>query len=107
MRTRLRRKMIFAIALMLPFMTFAQETFVQQAKGVINEYLIPLILIGVIAAGGVGLLFNLDDFVDKKGDGTRSKALVNIGWIMGIAFIGILAFIGLINWIARQQVQIN
>lgn len=99
--------MILAVTLMLPFMTFAQETFVQQAKGVVNDYLIPIILIGVVVAGGAGLLYNLDDFVDKKGDGTRSKALTSIAWIMGIAFIGILAFIALINFVARQQVQIN
>ena len=107
MRTNLRKKMILAATLLLPLSTFAQNSFINNAKDVINEYLIPIIIIGVIVSAGAGLLYNLDDFVDKKGDGTRSKGLTNIGWIVGIALIAILAFIAIINWIAGQSIQIN
>lgn len=102
-------KQIFSASLLLimPYLTFAQNgNFAQDVKDIMNEYMIPILLIGMVLAAGGGFLYNLDDFVDKKGDGTRSKALVNIGWIVGIAFVSILGIIAIINFVSSKQVQL-
>lgn len=104
-----KRKIILSLGvLMLPLSIVAQgQNFTSSVKGIVNEYMIPILLIGMVVAAGVGLLFNIEDFADRKGEGTRSKALINIGWIVGIAFVSILALIAIINYVFSNNVQIN
>ncbi|NKI28211.1 hypothetical protein HCG49_16785 [Arenibacter sp. 6A1] len=108
MKKHFKKTVSTALGLLLPSLIFAQSSkgFMGAVKEIMNDYMLPILLVGMVVAAGAGFLFNLDDFVDKKGEGTRSKALVNIGWIVGISFVSVLALIAIINYIASNQVKI-
>lgn len=107
MKNHIKKKMVLAAMLMLPLSTFAQNTFVNNAKEIINDYMLVIVGFGIIIAAAVGVLYNLDDLADKEGKGTKQKALTSIAWIVGIAFISILAIIAIINFVASQSIRIN
>lgn len=108
MINKLKNKALLLLILFTPLSTFAQGGgFMDEVKKIINDYMLPILGIGIVIAAGVGLLMNLDDFADRKGEGTRSKALVNIGWIVGVAFVSILAIIAIVNFLGNNQIQVK
>ena len=87
-------------------MLIQNQDFLSTIKNFINNNLIGLFLITLGLSAFVGVIYNLDNLIDREGKGTRSKALVDLGWIIGIAFISVLAIVALFNFLRSSNVTV-